>query len=151
MESPKEIATTEYEWQVPPDARRCKAKGASGGRCRKWAILGGTVCSNHGGSAPQVRRAAHLRLLEMADLAVDVHEKILRTSEDERVLLKAAEMVYDRTGLRPNPTQIDVGTSRDLLLKKLRQARGEEPMMEPLAPDPDAEIVDAEIVEDEDG
>lgn len=47
------------------DARRCTAvaKG-SGRRCKRPAIVGGTVCAMHGGSAPQVRAAADQRLLD---------------------------------------------------------------------------------------
>jgi hypothetical protein len=38
---------------------RCRATAKrTGERCRKWAIHGGSVCSHHGGSAPQVRRVA---------------------------------------------------------------------------------------------
>lgn len=32
--------------------------------CRDWPIKGGTVCDDHGGSAPQVRAAAERNLLE---------------------------------------------------------------------------------------
>jgi hypothetical protein len=40
----------------------CRAKAKSTGqRCRRFAIHGGFVCIKHGGSAPQVRRAADRR------------------------------------------------------------------------------------------
>lgn len=48
-----------------PDDRRCTAHTkASGGqnRCKRAAIPGGTVCTKHGGGAPQVRNAANRRL-----------------------------------------------------------------------------------------
>lgn len=49
------------------DDRRCTAHSSrTGERCRKAAVLGGTVCENHGGSAPQVRAAAKRRLAEEA-------------------------------------------------------------------------------------
>jgi hypothetical protein len=32
--------------------------------CRDWPIKGGTVCDDHGGSAPQVRAAAERKLVE---------------------------------------------------------------------------------------
>lgn len=41
-------------------ARRCSARRTNGEPCRAYAIVGGTVCRTHGGSAPQVRRAATL-------------------------------------------------------------------------------------------
>ena len=44
------------------ESRRCTATSSrSGERCRKAAILGGTVCGTHGGRAPQVRSAANIR------------------------------------------------------------------------------------------
>lgn len=45
------------------DARRCGAKSKSTGeRCRRAAILGGTVCPMHGGRAPAVKAAAARRV-----------------------------------------------------------------------------------------
>lgn len=127
---------------------RCQGKvWSTGEQCKKFAVTGTNVCLTHGAGAPQVRRGAHLRILEMAELAVDVHEKILRETEDERVALKAVEMVYERVGLRPNPQHMDVGTSRDLLMKKILQSKGEDVGVAPLASEDD-EIVDAEIVEE---
>lgn len=50
------------------DRRRCTAKSARTGQpCKKYAILGGTVCDTHGGSAPQVKRAAAERLADLID------------------------------------------------------------------------------------
>lgn len=46
---------------------RCTATSSqSGERCRKRPIVGGTVCFTHGGSAPQVRAKAAVRVLEAA-------------------------------------------------------------------------------------
>lgn len=56
---------TAAERALPPaeGKRRCKAKAKhSGKQCRRYAIAGGTVCPNHGGSAPQVKAAAQRRL-----------------------------------------------------------------------------------------
>jgi hypothetical protein len=38
------------------------ARGTAGQRCGSWPVKGSTVCEKHGGSAPQVRRAAAARL-----------------------------------------------------------------------------------------
>lgn len=47
------------------DARRCTAKSkGSGERCKRAAVVGGTVCAMHGGKAPQVKAAAEQRELE---------------------------------------------------------------------------------------
>lgn len=43
---------------------RCRAHRSDGTPCGAWAIRGGYVCRMHGGSAPQVRSAAHMRLFE---------------------------------------------------------------------------------------
>lgn len=86
------------------DERRCTATSTqSGERCKRAPILGGTVCATHGGSAPQVRDAAHRRLLELVDPAlVRLHD--LLASADERVALQAVRLVLDRAGI---PTDDD--------------------------------------------
>ena len=47
-------------------AVRCRGHRSNGSPCKRWAIRGGFVCPSHGGRAPQVRRAAHARLIEIA-------------------------------------------------------------------------------------
>lgn len=42
---------------------RCEAHHGDGQPCQARAIPGGTVCEKHGGSAPQVRRAAGRNVL----------------------------------------------------------------------------------------
>jgi hypothetical protein len=47
------------------ESRRCTAKSKrSQERCRRAAVIGGTVCAMHGGKAPQVKAAAEQRDLE---------------------------------------------------------------------------------------
>jgi hypothetical protein len=41
----------------------CSAKRTNGKPCQAYAITGGTVCRAHGGAAPQVRAAAHRRIV----------------------------------------------------------------------------------------
>lgn len=43
---------------------RCSAHNRRGQPCGRAALAGGTVCRYHGGRAPQVRQAAHVRLVE---------------------------------------------------------------------------------------
>jgi hypothetical protein len=45
-------------------ARRCTARRTDGDPCEAFAILGGTVCAAHGGSAPRVRMHGLLRYWE---------------------------------------------------------------------------------------
>lgn len=51
---------------------KCTAHRTDGAPCQSWAIKGGTVCRSHGGSAPQVRRAATERLQEARDKALEL-------------------------------------------------------------------------------
>jgi hypothetical protein len=63
------------------EARRCTAKSTrSHQRCKKAAILGGTVCQTHGGGSPQVKRKAAERLADLID--------------PDRALREAAKLAY---------------------------------------------------------
>lgn len=55
------------------ESRRCTATSKAGVQCRKAAIEGGNVCPTHGGSAPQVKRAAGIRAAQM-----EAHEQARR-------------------------------------------------------------------------
>lgn len=41
--------------------QRCQAHRTDGEPCQAYAIRGGTVCTKHGGSSPQVKQAANYR------------------------------------------------------------------------------------------
>lgn len=58
------------------DSRRCRATNSKGEPCKKWAIVGGTVCDTHGGSSPQVRAAAMTRIQQFAPRALVLLEEI---------------------------------------------------------------------------
>lgn len=48
---------------IPVERVKCSAKAKQTGEpCRNWAIIGGTVCRNHGGNAPRVKEAAARRV-----------------------------------------------------------------------------------------
>lgn len=68
---------------VNPHAPACTAKGDT---CQNPAVAGSTVCRSHGGSAPQVRKAARRRL------AVAEADKALRELEYEPVADPVAEL-----------------------------------------------------------
>lgn len=55
------MAVDAVRWRV-----RCRAHRSNGEPCKRWAIRGGFVCPSHGGRARQVRRAAEMRLVEIA-------------------------------------------------------------------------------------
>jgi hypothetical protein len=68
-------------------------------RCKKQAIAGGTVCATHGGSAPQVRKAAALRVLELVNPALANLAKDLK-SQNPSIRQRATFDVLDRAGLK---------------------------------------------------
>ena len=81
-----------------------------GQRCGKWSIAGSTVCLSHGGHLPRVREAANerveaarLRLVGMADDALDALEEIVDGSAGPQLRLKAATEILDRAGLKGAP------------------------------------------------
>lgn len=130
------------------DPRRCTGhlSDGSGERCWKWAIKGHHVCPDHGGSLKSVKRQAQLNLLDLLPMATKRHKEILRTTTDERVALKAAEMVYDRTGLEAKAGLSDVTVVREMLVGRLLGLRGEEAV----GPEPgEEEVFEAEIVDDD--
>ncbi len=92
------------------DPPRCTAKSTrSGERCRNRPMAGATVCSTHGGLAPQVRAAAQRRLLAAAvkgdAAAVLAHEGLTGITDPvEQLSLLAAEIraFLDSLGQRVN-------------------------------------------------
>ena len=80
---------------------QCKAHKKTGVQCGNDAIKGGTVCHKHGGSAPQVKKAAALRLAELVDPAIGVIARYLKNPTSgvkDETKLRAALAVLDRTG-----------------------------------------------------
>lgn len=96
----------------------CGKRTRAGTPCQKSPIKGGTVCRLHGGAAPQVKRAAKLRLLELVDPAVATLARIMATSDNEALRLKAAESILDRGGL-PKGATVTVEDARTALIQKL--------------------------------
>lgn len=69
---------------MKPAKRQCSATSRSGNRCKKGPIPGGMVCRMHGGGAPQVKRKAMERLLDLID--------------PDRALREAACLAYSDIG-----------------------------------------------------
>lgn len=82
-------------------AVRCRGHRPDGSPCKRWAIRGGFVCPTHGGRAPQVRRAARLRLTEVAvartfaawssSPAAREHRELMALASDRPVIEAFAE------------------------------------------------------------
>lgn len=120
-------------------SQKCGAKRSNGEPCKRWAIVGGTVCATHGGSAPQVKEAARRRVLELAPLALDVLADLIQGAAEDpatglpvnvpaAVRARAADSILTRAGLNapteheitvtdaPNP-EIDEGIRRAMLAR----------------------------------
>ena len=79
---------------------QCKAHSSrSGKRCKKQAIAGATVCATHGGGAPQVRKAAALRVIALVDPALANLASDLK-SKNPTIRQRATFDVLDRAGLK---------------------------------------------------
>ena len=98
------------------ESRRCTAKSQrSGVRCKKAAIMGGTVCATHGGSAPQVKKAAARRLAKLVDPSIGVLHDLLKAVEQHPTqALTAARDVLDRTGHKATE-QLDIVSTHTLV------------------------------------
>lgn len=100
---------------------QCSAKSSrSQQRCRKRAISGGRVCRTHGGGAPQVKRKAALRLIELIDPAIATIARVM-TDQNAKPSdrLRAAENVLDRAGV-PRSTEVtNTDTAQELLVERL--------------------------------
>jgi hypothetical protein len=84
------------------ESRRCAAHSSQTGEpCKKAAIRGGTVCASHGGQAPQVKKSARERLAELVEPALEGLHTALKSGEIPSIV-KAAQIVLDRTGFHPS-------------------------------------------------
>lgn len=82
----------------------------AGQRCGKWSIAGATVCLSHGANLPRVKEAAQdrveaarLRMIGLADDAIDTIEDLVTNATQENVRLKAATEILDRVGIKGAP------------------------------------------------
>lgn len=111
--------------QTPSVTRQCTAKNRRGEQCGQSAIKGGTVCRNHGGAAPQVRRKAALRLLELVDPAIAVLAREMVNADKSADRQRAANSVLDRAGVPRTATVIDGESAKSLLVERINALRGE--------------------------
>lgn len=104
--------------------RRCRGHKKDGSPCGKPPIAGGTVCTTHGGGAPQVKFAARQRLMELREPALVALGAVLRNAEaDDSTKVRAALGILDRTGMGPN-VQVDVGVTKPWEVVLAQVARG---------------------------
>ena len=93
---------------------RCIATSSqSGERCRKRPVVGATVCPTHGGSAPQVRAKAAVRVLE-AEVAREIGRQGWEPVTDPvgAYADNAGEVLAFKDRLRERVEQLDDWTMR---------------------------------------
>ena len=87
------------------------------------------MCRSHGGSASQVREAARRRLLELVDPALVRLDRIIRESNDERIVLAALKEVLTRAGIDPPvedlEREMDVRTAEMVLDREFIRLKAE--------------------------
>ena len=154
---------SEERWALLPETIvRCNATRPNGGRCRREAEDGGVVCDQHGGAAPQVRRRAAERLIMTADQAAQM---LVRMMEDTEVPFgvraKIAQDLLDRAGLIATQVHQIIPMTEDPIMRFFEDVFSDpsnweenppQPAIEELVidrPGPEAELVEAEIVEPE--
>lgn len=102
----------------------CRATSkATGKPCGRTAEPGATVCRYHGGAAPQVKRKAALRLLELVDPAIATLAREMVNADKSSDRQRAANSILDRAGVPRVTTTPDGEAARDLLVERLRQIR----------------------------
>jgi len=131
--------------QVTP----CKARKRNGDPCGNAAMNGSVVCRMHGGAAPQVKRAAQMRILQASDQAA---ARLVAMMQDQTVppavQLAAARDLLDRAGLvgKQELDVVEVTSKWDDLMDEIVIEVDVEEDDDHF----DANVVDAEIVYDDD-
>lgn len=105
---------------------RCRAHNRQGQQCGRPPVPGATVCSLHGGKAPQVRRAANLRLLELVDPAIATLAREMVSAPRSSDRQRAANSILDRAGIARTVSSTDAETARALLIQRLIDLRDSE-------------------------
>lgn len=124
--------------------RVCTAHTRAGKPCGRWALHGTNVCQFHGGSAPQVRRKAALRLLSLIDPAIATLAREMASADRSSDRQRAANSILDRAGV---PRQVDVTDSdaaRALLVERLLALRD----LTATEPPIQGEIVHSTVIEE---
>lgn len=123
----------------------CTAKRRNGEPCLNYAIRGAKVCRMHGGSAPQVRAAAQVRILMASDLAAAKLVDLMQSpTVDDRVKLAAAKDLLDRANLA-GTQNVEIGVTK----RDFSDVTADVVMDLFDVDEEDADVVVAEVVEDD--
>lgn len=107
----------------PNGARLCGARRTNGEPCNAPAMTGQRVCRMHGGSSPQAKRKAALRLVELIDPAIATLAREMVQADSSADRQRAANSILDRAGVPRVTKEISEDTSREVLLTRLREIR----------------------------
>ena len=85
------------------DGVTCTATNREGNQCGRAPIVGGTVCSAHGGKAPQVKAAGVRRMMEdlLGPAMVEIARIIQEPGVSDNVKATVIRDLLDRTGHKP--------------------------------------------------
>lgn len=138
--------------QHPVPVVRCLHIKKDGNRCGRWSREGGTKCIMHEAKNAKAQaaakvEAARLKLVGMADDAVNVLNDLLQPGTNDAIRLKAAESVLDRSGIKG---ALDINIEVE---HKVDPAKGVEDRLNQIFKNNIAgeieDVQDGEIVEDE--
>lgn len=108
---------------LPNGAIRCQAHSRSTRKqCGNAVVPGATVCYLHGGKAPQVRRKAALRLLELVDPAIATLAREMVNGARAVDRMSAANSILDRAGYG-RVQKIEAADAREMLIQRLIELR----------------------------
>jgi len=135
---------------LPPWGNRTRCSAVRGGRrCRKGTIPGGTVCNTHGGAAPQVRRRAKLRALQLLDPALGQLARIIANPSDQRTALAAIKLVAELNGMgRAANSEVSGDVAKALLMERYYALREAREKAEAAALE-DGETLEAEVLDED--
>lgn len=112
----------------------CHSKKTNGEPCMGPAMRGQRVCKVHGGSAPQAKAKARMRLMELVDPAIVTLAREMAQADTSVDRQRAANSILDRAGFA-RVTHMEHHDARDLLLARLLELR--ETMEAEAASEPD--------------
>lgn len=164
--SPAEQGTViPMNWKPTPSEPvavvRCTGTASTTGeQCKRWSLRGTNVCTKHGGQLPGVREhaeavveSARMRLMGMADDAVDGLEDLIAVGTAPQIRLAAIKEVLDRSGVKGGPDlSVEVTHSvsyKDEIFNRLKEIKERKEAMEKEKAAILGEIEDAEIVIEE--
>lgn len=102
--------------------RLCTAHTSSGEQCRAPAMSGQRVCRIHGGSTPQARAGAKLRLLAQVDPALEKLAYEMEHAEKSADRIRAADSILDRAGYG-RQARVTYDDAKELLLERVWQLK----------------------------